>query len=428
MTSLQDRLQASTERFLKIRRNLHAHPELGEDTLDTAALVTGLLEGWGYEVHTGVGGHGVVGVLRRGSGTRTLGLRADMDALPIIERNGLPWASQRAGVMHACGHDGHTATLLAAAEQLALHGEFDGTLNLIFQPDEEGLTGARSMMADGLFRRFPCDAVYAFHNMPGFPVGYAIIKSGGVMASSERVGITLTGKGGHGAVPERAVDPIPALAGIISALQTVVSRNISANDAVVISIGKVQAGTATNIIPESAMLELSVRTVDPAIRQQVEQRIRTIVEGQAAAFGVTAEIDYQLLAPVLVTPSPRRNGCSTPQGPGQRERGGASVIQGHGQRGFCLDAGRSARLLFRPGQWHRGVQRLLGAQRSLRLQRSIDSPGRSVLGGTGRRLLALRRLVLGVPRAGRPHTVLCRPALHPPIRTLPCQTLPPSPT
>ena len=299
-TPLQNRLHASTERFLKIRRTIHAHPELGEDTLDTAALVTGLLEGWGYEVHTGVGGHGVVGVLRRGSGTRTLGLRADMDALPIIERNGLPWASQRAGVMHACGHDGHTATLLAAAEQLALHGEFDGTLNLIFQPDEEGLTGARRMMADGLFRRFPCDAVYAFHNMPGFPVGYAIIKSGGVMASSERVGITLTGKGGHGAMPERAVDPIPALAGIISALQTVVSRNVSANDAVVVSIGKVHAGTATNIIPESAMLELSVRTVDPSIRQQVEQRIRTIVEGQAAAFGVTAEIDYQLLAPVLV--------------------------------------------------------------------------------------------------------------------------------
>jgi len=298
--NLQSRLQASNERFVTIRRDIHAQPELGLDTRDTAALVTHLLEGWGYEVHTGIGGNGVVGVLRRGRGAKTLGLRADMDALPILEKNGLPWASQREGVMHACGHDGHTATLLAAAEQIALHGVFDGTVNLIFQPDEEGLTGAKAMMDDGLFRRFPCDAVYAFHNMPGFPVGQAIVKSGGVMASSERARITLTGRGGHGAMPERTIDPIPALASIITALQTVVSRNISTNDAVVVSIGRVQAGTATNIIPQTAMLELSVRTLDPHIREFVEQRIRTIVQGQATSFGVTATIDYELLAPVLV--------------------------------------------------------------------------------------------------------------------------------
>nr|BFD41367.1 M20 aminoacylase family protein [Pseudomonas sp. FFPRI_1] len=305
--NLPHRLQASAERFVTIRRDIHAHPELGQATLDTSALVIRLLEEWGYQVHTGVGGHGVVGVLRRGQGGKTLGLRADMDALPIEEKNGLPWASRHAGLMHACGHDGHTATLLAAAEQLALHSDFNGTLNLIFQPDEEGLTGARSMMEDGLFRRFPCDAVYAFHNMPGFPVGYAIIKSGGVMASSERVCITLKGRGGHGAMPERTLDPIPALGSIIGALQTVVSRNVSASDAVVVSIGKVQAGTATNIIPETAMLELSVRTLDPQIRQQVEQRIRSIVQGQAASFGVSADIDYQLLAPVLVnTPAETR--------------------------------------------------------------------------------------------------------------------------
>ena len=299
-THLQTRLHASTERFVSIRRDIHAQPELGQNTRDTAALVAGLLESWGYEVHTHIGGSGVVGVLRRGSGSKTLGLRADMDALPILERNGLPWASQREGIMHACGHDGHTATLLAAAEQLALHAVFDGTLNLIFQPDEEGLTGAKAMMEDGLFRRFPCDAVYAFHNMPGFPVGHAIIKSGAVMASSERVCITLTGRGGHGAMPERSIDPIPALAGIISALQTVVSRNIGVNDSAVVSIGRVHAGTAVNIIPETAMLELSVRTLDPQLRDFVEQRIRTLVEGQAASFGVTATVDYQLLAPVLV--------------------------------------------------------------------------------------------------------------------------------
>lgn len=297
---LHVRLQDSTERFVTIRRDIHAQPELGQNTQDTAALVIGLLESWGYAVHSGIGGCGVVGVLRRGNSSKSLGLRADMDALPIVERNGLPWASRREGVMHACGHDGHTATLLAAAEQLALHSEFDGTVNLIFQPDEEGLTGAKAMMDDGLFRRFPCDAVYAFHNMPGFPVGHAIIKNGGVMASSERVCITLTGRGGHGAMPERSIDPVPALAGVISALQTVVSRNIGVNDSAVISIGKVQAGTAVNIIPETAMLELSVRTLDPQVRAFVEQRIREIVQGQAASFGVTAHIDYQLLAPVLV--------------------------------------------------------------------------------------------------------------------------------
>nr|WP_233100765.1 amidohydrolase [Pseudomonas sp. MF6768] len=293
-------MQDSTERFVTIRRDIHAQPELGQNTQDTAALVIGLLESWGYAVHSGIGGCGVVGVLRRGNSSKSLGLRADMDALPIVERNGLPWASRREGVMHACGHDGHTATLLAAAEQLALHSEFDGTVNLIFQPDEEGLTGAKAMMDDDLFRRFPCDAVYAFHNMPGFPVGHAIIKNGGVMASSERVCITLTGRGGHGAMPERSIDPVPALAGVISALQTVVSRNIGVNDSAVISIGKVQAGTAVNIIPETAMLELSVRTLDPRVRAFVEQRIREIVQGQAASFGVTAHIDYQLLAPVLV--------------------------------------------------------------------------------------------------------------------------------
>ncbi|MBJ2239797.1 amidohydrolase [Pseudomonas sp. MF6768] len=297
---LHVRLQDSTERFVTIRRDIHAQPELGQNTQDTAALVIGLLESWGYAVHSGIGGCGVVGVLRRGNSSKSLGLRADMDALPIVERNGLPWASRREGVMHACGHDGHTATLLAAAEQLALHSEFDGTVNLIFQPDEEGLTGAKAMMDDDLFRRFPCDAVYAFHNMPGFPVGHAIIKNGGVMASSERVCITLTGRGGHGAMPERSIDPVPALAGVISALQTVVSRNIGVNDSAVISIGKVQAGTAVNIIPETAMLELSVRTLDPRVRAFVEQRIREIVQGQAASFGVTAHIDYQLLAPVLV--------------------------------------------------------------------------------------------------------------------------------
>ncbi|WP_033050619.1 amidohydrolase, partial [Pseudomonas sp. Ant30-3] len=203
MTNLiiKQQLQNSAEHFALIRRDIHSFPELGADTLRTAALVAEMLGGWGYEVHTGVGGNGVVGVLRRGNGKRSLGIRADMDALPILEKNGLPWASQHQGRMHACGHDGHTTTLLAAAEQLAHTAEFDGTLNLIFQPDEEGLAGAKLMIEDDLFDRFPCDAVYAYHNMPGLPVGQAVVQVGGLMASSERVTITLTGRGGHGAMP-----------------------------------------------------------------------------------------------------------------------------------------------------------------------------------------------------------------------------------
>ncbi|MBD8573913.1 amidohydrolase [Pseudomonas syringae] len=290
---------AATAQFIQIRRDIHAHPELGGDTPRTATLVAELLAGWGYQVHTQVGGHGVVGVLKRGEGTRTLGIRADMDALPITEKNGLPWASRHTGKMHACGHDGHTATLLAAAEQLA-RSTFNGTLNLIFQPDEEGLAGARQMLDDGLFDRFPCDAVYAFHNMPGLPVGQAVVQAGGFMASSERVTITLTGRGGHGAMPERAIDPTPALASLIMALQTVVSRNLAADEAAVVSVGTIQAGTAYNIIPETAQMTLSVRTTAAEVRERIERRIGEIVDGQCAAFGVSAQVDYQLLAPVLV--------------------------------------------------------------------------------------------------------------------------------
>lgn len=291
------------EPFIKIRRDIHAHPELGGDTQRTAALVAEMLSSWGYEVHRQIGGHGVVGVLKKGDGQRSLGIRADMDALPIVEKNGLPWASRHEGRMHACGHDGHTATLLAAAEQLSRSIEFDGTLNLIFQPDEEGLAGAQQMLNDGLFRRFPCDAVYAYHNLPGLPVGQAVVSAGGFMASSERVTISLTGRGGHGAMPERAVDPTPALACLINALQTIVSRNLAADEAAVISVGSIQAGTAYNIIPETAQLQLSVRTTTPQIRERVERRIREIVGGQCAAFGVSADVNYRLLAPVLVNSS-----------------------------------------------------------------------------------------------------------------------------
>lgn len=295
-TNLRDRAPF----FTQIRRDIHRHPELGLDTPVTAERVAGLLEDWGYEVHRGIGGHGVVGVLRKGTGAKTLGIRADMDALPIHERNGLPWASQRDGLMHACGHDGHTATLLAAAEHLALNVDFNGTLNLIFQPDEEGLMGAKAMIEDGLFQRFPCESVFAFHNLPGVEVGKAVVQLGGTAASSERVRITITGKGGHGAMPSLTIDPIPAAASMVMALQTIVARNLSVDEPAVVTIGQLHAGTASNIISQTAWLELGVRTLDPKTRDRVEQRIKEIVAGQAAAFNVEVQVEYTLLTPVLV--------------------------------------------------------------------------------------------------------------------------------
>jgi amidohydrolase len=289
----------SCNEFIRIRQDIHAHPELGAEVPRTAALVAGLLAEWGYETHTGIGGQGVVGVLRHGTGSRSIGLRADMDALPIRERTGLPHASTIDGRMHACGHDGHTAILLAAAHYLAHNRHFNGTLNLIFQPDEEGLSGARAMIDDGLFQRFPCDAVYALHNMPGRDVGHGVARAGVFMASSDRVTIRLQGKGGHAALPQLSADPTMALAGIILALQTIVSRNISPTDSAAVSIGKIEAGTTSNVIPDEASLVLSVRALTPESRDLIERRIREIVQGQCAAYGVDASIDYVQLVPPL---------------------------------------------------------------------------------------------------------------------------------
>ena len=207
MTYLLQALQARAGEFISLRRDIHRHPELAFEEHRTAALVADKLAGWGYAVERGIGGTGVVGTLVRGQGTRRLGLRADMDALPITEASGAGWASVHGGVMHACGHDGHTAMLLAAARHLAEHGAFDGTLHLIFQPAEEGGGGALRMMEDGLFERFPCDAVFAMHNMPGIAQGHLVLREGAAMASSDYATITLTGFGGHGAMPHRAADP-----------------------------------------------------------------------------------------------------------------------------------------------------------------------------------------------------------------------------
>jgi hippurate hydrolase len=296
-----DRLsEAAVKAFTLLRRDIHQHPELAFNERRTAALVGAQLGAWGYTVSTGLGGTGVVGQLKRGTSERSIGLRADMDALPIAEATGAAWASCTHGVMHACGHDGHTAMLLAAAQHLAQHGRFDGTLNLIFQPAEEGGGGALKMMEDGLFERFPCDAIFAMHNMPGYPQGQLVFRSGPTMASSDYVTVTLHGNGGHGAMPHKATDPVVAAASIVMALQTLVSRNVDPQSAAVVTVGAIHAGQANNVIPAEARLEISVRALDPQVRRDLERRLHEVIRLQAESFGVRAEIDWRPGYAVLV--------------------------------------------------------------------------------------------------------------------------------
>ncbi|MFX1675266.1 M20 family metallopeptidase [Paraburkholderia sp. A2WS-5] len=286
--------------MIALRHAIHAHPELGFEEFVTSDLVAGRLAEWGYEVHRGLGGTGVVGTLKVGTGTKRLGLRADMDALPIQENTGLDYESRVPGKMHACGHDGHTATLLAAAKHLAQSRSFDGTLHLIFQPAEEGLGGAKRMLDEGLFEHFPCDAVFAMHNMPGFPTGKLGFRPGPFMASSDTVIIDIDGRGGHGAVPHKAIDPVVVCANVVLALQTIISRNVPPLDMAIVTVGAIHAGEAPNVIPQTAQMRLSVRALRPEVRDLLEERITTLVHAQASAYGATARIDYQRRYPVLV--------------------------------------------------------------------------------------------------------------------------------
>ncbi|MEK8050409.1 M20 aminoacylase family protein [Ideonella sp. DXS22W] len=287
--------------MVALRHHLHAHPELAFEERATSQVVADCLAQWGYEVHRGLGRTGVVGTLRRGHGPRRLGLRADMDALPIAEATGLPYASRHSGRMHACGHDGHTAILLAAARHIAEGGvAFDGTLHLIFQPAEEGLGGGREMVADGLFERFPCDAIFALHNMPGHPVGTFGFREGSFMASSDTVIIDVHGRGGHGSTPHLTADPVVAAAHIIVALQTIVSRNTDPRDMAVISVGAIHAGDAPNVIPAHVQMKLTVRAYRPEVRQALRERITALVHSQAQTLGVRAEVDYHWRYPALV--------------------------------------------------------------------------------------------------------------------------------
>ena len=279
--------------FITVRHTIHQNPELGFEEHQTSALVAERLTEWGYSVERGLGRTGVVGQLKRGNGNRSIGLRADMDALPIEENTGLAYRSHRPGIMHACGHDGHTAMLLAAAKSIAQDVSFTGTLNLIFQPAEEGGGGAVRMIEDGLFEHHPCDAVFAMHNMPGTPVGHFVFRDGAAMASSDYVTIRVHGTGGHGAMPHRSADPLVAASSIVMALQTIVSRNVDPLDTAVVTVGALHAGQANNVISALATLELSVRSLNPEVRRLLEQRIKALVAAQAESFGVSADIDWR---------------------------------------------------------------------------------------------------------------------------------------
>ncbi|MDE2398605.1 MAG: amidohydrolase [Burkholderiales bacterium] len=285
------------------RRDLHAHPELGFQEARTAGLVAQRLESFGIEVVRGVGRTGVVGTLRAGTSGRAVGLRADMDALPIAEANAFAHRSRHAGLMHACGHDGHTAMLLGAARHLAQTRRFDGIVHFIFQPAEEGLGGARAMIEDGLFERFPCEAVFGMHNRPSLGVGRFAVRSGPMMAGGAFFDIHVTGRGSHGARPEAGVDSALVAAQIAVSLQSIVARNVAPLQSAVLSVTRIQAGDAYNVIPQSASLGGTVRAFSRDVMRLVEDSMRRVAAGTAEAFGARAELDFrELFAPTVNHP------------------------------------------------------------------------------------------------------------------------------
>jgi len=298
--NLIDRIVQFRAEIQAIRRDIHAHPELAYEEHRTSDKVALLLQSWGIDVHRGLGGTGVVGVLRNGTGRRSIGLRADMDALPIAEANRFDHASKHAGKMHACGHDGHTAMLLAAARYLTETRPFDGTVNLIFQPAEEGGAGAQKMIDDGLFEKFPCDAVFGMHNWPGIRVGQFATTPGPMMASGNRFEITVTGKGAHAAMPHLGVDPVFVAVQIVQGLQGIVTRNKKPIDPAVLSITIIKAGDAINVVPDTAFISGGVRTFDPAVTDLVEERMRRIAQLTAEAHGASAHVTFERYYPATV--------------------------------------------------------------------------------------------------------------------------------
>ncbi len=294
-------IESYAEELTAIRRDFHAHPEIGFEEKRTSAIVAEKLTQWGVEVHRGIGGTGVVGVLKgRSEGTRRIGLRADMDALPMQEETNLPWRSTIPNRFHGCGHDGHTTMLLGAARYLAETRNFEGTVHFIFQPAEEGLGGARAMLAEGLFERFPCDEVYALHNAPNLDAGQVAIFPGPAMASADFFDITIKGYGSHGAMPELSRDPIIAAAALVQGFQTIVSRNTNPLEAAVVSITQIHGGSAHNVIPGEVKLGGTARSFSGKIRTLIRERMFAIAAGVAAAYGVEIDIQNNDIFSVLV--------------------------------------------------------------------------------------------------------------------------------
>ncbi|OOS02356.1 amidohydrolase [Moraxella cuniculi] len=278
--------------FCNIRHTIHQYPELGFEEVKTSNLIVEMLTKWGYTVHQGLAKTGVVATLKNGNGNKTIGLRADMDALPIIENTGKPYQSRITGKFHGCGHDGHSTILLACAKQLAKTKNFNGIVHLIFQPAEELLYGGRVMLEDGLFDQFPCDVIFAMHNMPRLNAGEFYFKTGAIMASSDTIHVHVKGVGSHGAMPEYGIDATLVACHIAIALQSIVSRNVSPLDQAVITVGQLISGNLPNVVNDSALLKLSVRTLNPKVRQNVLKRIKEVVDFQSQSFGAIAEIEH----------------------------------------------------------------------------------------------------------------------------------------
>jgi hippurate hydrolase len=300
MNTTLEALETERPQLKEWFEHLHRHPELSMREQETAKYIADTVAQWGYDVETGVGKHGIVASMTVGDGGKAIGLRADFDALPIQEDNSLEYKSEVPGVAHLCGHDGHTTMLLAAGKYLAETKNFHGTVRLIFQPGEETMEGGPAMIRDGLFTRFPVDAVFGMHNMPGLELGKLYFASGEVMAAVDNWEIELTGKGGHGSMPELSIDPVVAGASLVMALQTIVSRNVSPHNSAVVTIGAFQAGNAGNVIAQSAVLRLSIRTKTPADRELVLGRVRELARAQAEAYGCTSEIREGVPGAVLV--------------------------------------------------------------------------------------------------------------------------------
>ncbi len=298
--NLLEPILADAAAVTAIRRDIHAHPELCFKEERTADVIAKALTDWGIPIHRGMGTTGVVGIVKNGTSERAVGLRADIDALPMTEHNTFPHASQNPGKMHACGHDGHTAMLLAAAKHLSKHRNFDGTVYLVFQPAEEGGGGAREMIKDGLFEKFPMEAIFGAHNWPGMKVGAFAVNPGAMMASSNEFNITIRGKGAHAAMPHLGIDPVPVAAQMVMAFQTIITRNRKPIDPGVISVTMIQAGEAINVVPDSCKLRGTVRTFSMETLALIEDRMKLVAEHTAAAFGATCEFEFKRNYPPTV--------------------------------------------------------------------------------------------------------------------------------